>query len=182
MGVAFSARNMPTELGETRPMTPASSKASLAAVSPKLIEAFTLPLGIPPSFGSFFADEQDLEVSVLKAAIGEGPGLQHRRSPLHRGRGYGRPHHLCQKRRRCGPSLERPVAQPLRAFPRLPQESFRAGIAAILVFQAPYAIIHSLRFAEFGEFYDLGLFCRHVSSVLDSGLSCFKAGLLPSPI
>ena len=35
------------ELGETRPMTPASSKASLAAVSPKLRDALTLPLGIP---------------------------------------------------------------------------------------------------------------------------------------
>jgi hypothetical protein len=44
---SFFARNIPMEFGETRPMTPASSKASLAAVSPKLRDAVTLPLGIP---------------------------------------------------------------------------------------------------------------------------------------
>src|SRR3954449_9732338 len=41
------------ELGETRPIPPASSKASLAAVSPKLREALTLPFGMPHFFDRF---------------------------------------------------------------------------------------------------------------------------------
>src|SRR5437763_13379682 len=53
MGVPFLARNMPTELGEMRPITPASSNASLAAVSPKLREALSLPFGMPHFFDRF---------------------------------------------------------------------------------------------------------------------------------
>ena len=51
--------------------------------------------GDGPSFGSCLADEQDLELSVLKTAVSQGPGLQHRRSPLHRRRSYGTHHQLC---------------------------------------------------------------------------------------
>src|SRR5437763_16975974 len=50
MGVPFLARNMPTELGEMRPITPASSNASFAALSPKLRDALTLPFGMPHFF------------------------------------------------------------------------------------------------------------------------------------
>src|SRR5580704_19383340 len=77
-----------------------------------------------PFFGSFLADEQDQKLSVLKPAVSQCPGLNDRRSPQHGGCRYGRPHHLRQKRRGCGPSLKNPVVMRLPAFPRRPYESF----------------------------------------------------------
>jgi hypothetical protein len=94
-----SVRLMPDEgraRRETRPMTPASSKASLAAVSPKLRCIYPI-FGDPPFFGSFLADQKEHKLSVFKAAVSQRAGLKDRRSPHRRGCSYGRPHHLRQK-------------------------------------------------------------------------------------
>jgi hypothetical protein len=51
----------------------------------------------------------------------------------------------------------------------------RVGVTAALLFKRSNAIIGLLRFAEFGEFYNLGAFFRHVSPAPDIRIILLQA-------
>src|SRR5262249_43102544 len=91
----FVARNMPTDLDEIEPTTPASLNASSAAVSAKLRCRDTLPLRIPQF------PVRILPISNTRCAAGvapesENPGLRDAGTTY--GRGFPCPHELGNKR------------------------------------------------------------------------------------